>query len=274
MVQPQRNGPIRCQPSTGEWRDLLQRQVVPRPFADRIEARTPNLPRDSEALQAGEATIHALAELTQHCSDCRSCPLAEGRQQVVVGRGNPEARLMVIGEGPGAEEDASGLPFVGRSGQLLDRLLLEAGLDGERDLYIANIVKCRPPENRKPTAREMAACRPWLDQQIALIDPALIVLAGATALAGLMGIKGGISRLRGQWLPWGERQVLPVFHPAYLLRNPSRLPGAPLDLTLGDLVVVRQRLRQLQGPAAALAGPAARASMVERLGPPPDPRRM
>ena len=170
-------------------------------MADPIEARTPNLARNAEAHRAGEATIQALAELTQHCSGCRACPLAEGRQQVVVGRGNPEARLMVIGEGPGAEEDARGLPFVGRSGQLLDRLLLEAGLDRERDLYIANIVKCRPPENRKPTAREMAACRPWLDQQMALIDPALIVLAGATALAGLIGIKGGISRLRGQWLP-------------------------------------------------------------------------
>jgi DNA polymerase len=154
---------------------------------------------------------------------------------------------MVIGEGPGAEEDARGLPFVGRSGQLLDRLLAEAGLDINRDLYIANIVKCRPPDNRRPTAPEMAACRPWLDQQIALVDPALIVLAGATALEGLLGIKGGITRLRGQWRSWGKRELLPVFHPAYLLRHPSREPGKPIDLTLGDLKQVRQRLRVLNG---------------------------
>jgi DNA polymerase len=154
---------------------------------------------------------------------------------------------MVIGEGPGAEEDAQGLPFVGRSGQLLDRLLAEAGLARDHDLYIANIVKCRPPDNRRPTAREMAACRPWLERQIALVDPPLIVLAGATALEGLLGIKGGITRLRGQWQSWGKRQLLPVFHPAYLLRHPSRAPGKPIDLTLSDLEQVRQRLRQLDG---------------------------
>ncbi|MFM8524799.1 MAG: uracil-DNA glycosylase [Cyanobacteriota bacterium] len=185
-------------------------------------------------------------QLNRRCAACCACPLAESRSQVVVGRGNPEARLMVIGEGPGAEEDLRGLPFVGRSGQLLDRLLTEAGLDVSHDLYIANIVKCRPPENRRPTAREMAACRPWLDQQIALVDPSLIVLAGATALEGLLGIKSGISRLRGQWQRWGERQVLPVFHPAYLLRNPSRAPGSPIDLTLGDLTGVRRHLEQLR----------------------------
>ena len=187
----------------------------------------------------------ALEELRQACDACRACPLAASRQQVVIGRGNPAARLLVIGEGPGAEEDACGRPFVGRSGRLLDRLLEEAGLDSERDLYIANIVKCRPPENRRPTAREMAACRPWLDRQIERIDPALIVLAGATALQGLLGIKGGISRLRGQWHPWGQRQVLPVFHPAYLLRNPSQAAGAPIELTLRDLIGVRERLQQL-----------------------------
>ena len=195
----------------------------------------------------GAGKVGALAELHHRCSACRDCPLGEGRQQAVVGRGNPAARLMVFGEGPGAEEDAQGLPFVGRSGQLLDRLLAEAGLARDHDLYIANIVKCRPPDNRCPTAREMAACRPWLERQIALVDPPLIVLAGATALEGLLGIKGGLTRLRGQWQSWGKRQLLPVFHPAYLLRHPSRAPGKPIDLTLGDLEQVRQRLRQLDG---------------------------
>lgn len=201
-------------------------------------------PPNGGATAAGAAGgADSIAMLNRRCSDCRACPLAEGRQQVVVGRGNPGAQLLLIGEGPGADEDSSGLPFVGRSGQLLDRLLEEAGLDRHRDLYIANIVKCRPPGNRRPTAREMAACRPWLDRQIALIDPPLIVLAGATALEGLLGIKGGISRLRGRWQPWGERQLLPVFHPAYLLRHPRRGPGQPIDLTVEDLIAVRRRLR-------------------------------
>ncbi len=106
---------------------------------------------------------------------------------------------MVIGEGPGAQEDEQGLPFVGRSGQLLDRMLESVGINSNRDAYVCNIVKCRPPENRKPTALEMAACRPWLDQQIQLVNPAVILLAGATAVEGLLGIKGGISKLRGQW---------------------------------------------------------------------------
>jgi DNA polymerase len=244
MVQRQRNGPIRCQPSPGEWLDLLQRQVVPRPFTDRIEARTPNLPRDSEALQAGEATIHALAELTQHCSDCRSCPLAEGRQQVVVGRGNPEARLMVIGEGPGAEEDASGLPFVGRSGQLLDRLLSEAGLDGERDLYIANIVKCRPPNNRNPEPAEIASCLPFLHAQLAAVQPRLVLVLGSIASKTLFDNKG-ITSVRGRWqtLSWpggGSAPAMPTFHPAYLLRNPE-----DKTLTFADLKLVRLKMEEL-----------------------------
>lgn len=204
---------------------------------------------DTGVISAGsEAGTDSLAALNQQCAGCQACPLAASRQQVVVGRGNPQARLLLIGEGPGAEEDASGQPFVGRSGQLLDRLLAEAGLDPAHDLYIANIVKCRPPQNRRPTAQEMAACRPWLDRQIALIDPPLILLAGATAMQGLLGIKGGISRLRGQWQPWQGRQLLPLFHPAYLLRQPRRGPGQPIDLTLGDLIAARERLRAQADP--------------------------
>ena len=118
---------------------------------------------------------------------------------MVVSRGNPAARLMLIGEGPGAQEDSTGLPFVGRSGQLLDQLLAAAGIDSNRDAYVANVVKCRPPGNRKPTAAEMAACRPWLNHQIALVNPAVILLVGATALEGVLGIRGGITNLRGQW---------------------------------------------------------------------------
>jgi uracil-DNA glycosylase family 4 len=141
----------------------------------------------------------ALTDLEADCAACHRCPLAHGRQQVVISSGNPAARLMLIGEGPGAEEDACGLPFVGRSGRLLDALLAGAGIDRERDVYVCNVVKCRPPQNRRPSAAEMAACRPWLDRQIAAVDPALILLAGASALQAVLGIRGSDSRFVFIW---------------------------------------------------------------------------
>ena len=194
----------------------------------------------------------ALMALAQNCRDCRACGLAAGRQQVVVSRGNPQARLLLIGEAPGAQEDALGQPFVGRSGQLLDHLLAEAGLDPGRDVYIVNALKCRPPDNRKPTAAELAACKPWLEQQIALVDPPLIGLVGATALAAVLGIKAGITQLRGQWLVGegpllGGRSLMPLLHPSYLLRNPSLAEGKPRWLTATDLRLAAGRLRQLSG---------------------------
>jgi DNA polymerase len=183
-----------------------------------------------------------LEGLEADCADCRRCGLAAGRNRVVVSRGNPSARLMVIGEGPGAQEDATGLPFVGRAGQLLDQMLASVGLDSEREAYICNVVKCRPPDNRKPTPQEMAACRPWLARQIEAVDPAVILLAGATAMEGVLGIRGGITRLRGQWRQWEGRWLMPVFHPSYLLRNPSRQQGSPKWHTWQDLQEVRRRL--------------------------------
>ncbi|MEB3263593.1 MAG: uracil-DNA glycosylase [Synechococcus sp.] len=193
-----------------------------------------------------------LTGLADACAACRRCELGSQRQRVVVSRGNPQALLMVIGEGPGAQEDASGQPFVGRAGQLLDQMLASVAIDSNRDAYICNVVKCRPPDNRKPTPAEMAACLPWLEQQIRLVDPALILLAGATALEGLLGIRGGITRLRGQWHrndkpPLAGRQLMPIFHPSYLLRNASRQQGSPRWLTWRDLQEVR---RVLDGLAA------------------------
>jgi len=190
----------------------------------------------------------ALDRLAEACDGCRRCGLAASRSHVVVSRGNPRARLMVIGEGPGAQEDEQGSPFVGRSGQLLDRMLESVGIDSNRDAYVCNIVKCRPPENRKPTALEMAACRPWLDQQIQLVDPGVILLAGATAVEGMLGIKGGITKLRGQWRQWDGRWLMPIFHPSYLLRNASRERGSPKWLTWQDLQDVQRRLAQLAAP--------------------------
>jgi DNA polymerase len=162
-------------------------------------------------------------------------------------RGNPAARLMVIGEAPGAEEDRLGEPFVGRSGQLLDRLLVDAGIDGQLEAYFVNGLKCRPPQNRRPSSKELAACWPWLEQQIKWVDPALLLLVGATAVEALLGRRGAMGRLRGQWLP-GEghllqsRWLMPIFHPAYLLRNPSEQPQSPRWHTRADLGAVRLRL--------------------------------
>ena len=187
----------------------------------------------------------ALSNLQLQCSSCDRCGLAASRQQVVMARGNPAAPLMLIGEAPGQQEDESGRPYVGRAGQLLDQLLESAGLNSERDAYICNVVKCRPPDNRKPSRTEMAHCRPWLDQQIELIDPALIVLTGATAVEALLGIKGGITKLRGQWQQWNGRQLLPVLHPSYLLRFGSSAEGSPRWHTHKDLESVRHKLDQL-----------------------------
>ena len=194
-----------------------------------------------------DGTMESLDVLATECRQCRRCPLAEARSQVVIARGNPSARLLLIGEAPGADEDRLGLPFVGRSGQLLDRLLAEAGLDPKRDLYIVNAIKCRPPQNRRPTPAELAACMPWLERQIALVDPALILLVGATALQAVLGVKGGITRLRGQWHE-GEgsllvgRALMPILHPSYLLRNASEAEDSPRWHTRADLAAVRRRL--------------------------------
>jgi DNA polymerase len=171
---------------------------------------------------------------------------------VVVARGNPSARLLLIGEAPGAEEDRQGLPFVGRSGQLLDRLMADAGIDSQQDVYIVNGVKCRPPQNRRPSAGELAACRPWLEQQITLVDPTLVLLVGATALEAVLGIKGGITRLRGHWQRGqgpllAGRGLMPLLHPSFLLRNPSEAEGGPRWHTRADLAAVRRRLDEASG---------------------------
>lgn len=186
----------------------------------------------------------SLQRLGQLCASCRRCGLVDQRQQVVVGRGNPAARLMLIGEAPGADEDATGLPFVGRSGQLLDSLLQQAGLD---DLYICNAIKCRPPGNRRPTAAELTACRPWLAAQISMVAPDLVLLVGATALEAVLGIKGGITRLRGQWHQAASGplaavlagcRLMPILHPSYLLRFGREAEGSPRALTRLDLRAV------------------------------------
>ena len=158
-------------------------------------------------------------ELRATALSCTACRLCEQRTHVVFGMGDPRAELMFVGEGPGAEEDAQGLPFVGRSGKLLDRLMAEEmGLTRD-SAYIANVVKCRPPENRDPRPDEIAACRPFLERQIELIDPKVLVTLGNFASKLLLGTTTGITRLRGRAYAWGGRVLVPTLHPAAVLRG-------------------------------------------------------
>ena len=162
--------------------------------------------------------------------------------KIVVSRGNPFAKLMIIGEAPGAKEEEIGEPFVGRSGKLLDKLLQNSGIDINQDVYFCNVIKCRPPQNRRPTKIEIQENLPWLYQQIKLVNPRVIVLVGATALEAILKIKSRISILRGKWIDWEDRLVMPVFHPSYLLRNPSKEEGKPMSLTKSDFLKIKEKI--------------------------------
>ena len=152
--------------------------------------------------------------------DCTRCKLCNGRNRIVFGDGDPRARLMFIGEGPGSDEDRQGLPFVGRAGQLLNQIIKAMGYRRE-DVYIANIVKCRPPDNRAPQPDETAACTPFLFRQIEIIRPEVIVTLGSPASQALLESSAGITKLRGTFREFRGIPVMPTFHPAYLLRNPA-----------------------------------------------------
>lgn len=186
-----------------------------------------------------------LEETKRIASTCTRCRLSQGRTQVVFGSGNPHAKLMLIGEGPGQTEDETGLPFVGRAGQLLTKIFESVNLDRERDVYICNIVKCRPPENRRPQKDEAEACRPYLEAQLHYVNPKIILLAGATAVEGILGRTDPMNRIRGTWIEWRGRKVMPIFHPSYLLRNQSKAVGSPKWLMWQDIQEVRKAFDQL-----------------------------
>ncbi|NJO80847.1 MAG: uracil-DNA glycosylase [Cyanobacteria bacterium RM1_2_2] len=190
-------------------------------------------------------TYSGMEEISLHCNQCHRCGLGATRTHAVVGRGNPQAPILIVGEGPGQNEDETGLPFVGKAGQLLDKILESVKLT-EADVFIGNIVKCRPPGNRTPTQEEMDACRPYLLEQIRLVDPHIILLTGASAVRGLVGDKRGITKIRGEWIEWEGRMCMPVFHPAYLLRNPSREKGSPKWLMWQDIQTVRAKLDEIR----------------------------
>ena len=171
---------------------------------------------ESTAPQAG-----SLEELRSFIGDCRRCKLCAGRTNIVFGVGNPSAKLMFVGEGPGRDEDLQGEPFVGRAGQLLTDIITKGiGLKRE-DVYIANVVKCRPPDNRNPEPDEVAACEPFLKKQIDLICPEIIVGLGKFAVQTLLQSKVPITKVRGNWHSYHGIKLMPTFHPAYLLRNPA-----------------------------------------------------
>ena len=173
--------------------------------------------------------VTRLALLAEEARACTRCVLHEKRRQAVFARGDPFSDLCFVGEGPGADEDAQGFPFVGAAGQLLDKMIAAMGYRRD-EVYICNIVKCRPPSNRKPEPEEMASCMPYLTQQLALIQPKVIVALGATAVQGLFGTTEGITRLRGKWkLYKGAIPLMPTFHPAYLLRSPATRSARGVD---------------------------------------------
>lgn len=161
-----------------------------------------------------------LAEIREEMGDCRRCKLARGRTHLVFGEGSPQARLMFVGEAPGAEEDLQGRPFVGQAGQLLNNMLNKLGLRRE-DVYIANVVKSRPPGNREPEADEVTACLPFLIKQIESIRPSVIVTLGRVATHNLLKTTTPLTKLRGNWQKFQNIRVMPTFHPSYLLRFPK-----------------------------------------------------
>lgn len=185
-----------------------------------------------------------LKDIEKEVQQCKSCPLYISRNNVVFSDGSNKAKIMLIGEAPGADEDKQGKPFVGRAGKLLNEFLKLAGINRNEDLYIANTIKCRPPENRKPAKEEKAACERFLHAQIKTINPKVIVLCGATAMESFLDKKLKISKVRGEFFEnikgYEGIKFIPILHPSYLLRQHSTETGSPRDLTLKDLIKIKK----------------------------------
>jgi len=196
------------------------RPVVAASAAPRAPARAAAIARDLFAAP-GLAETGSLEELRTFIGDCQRCKLAGHRTQIVFGVGNPRARLVFAGEAPGRDEDLKGEPFVGRAGQLLTEIITKGMKLRREDVYIANVIKCRPPENRNPEPDEVACCEPFLIRQLELIRPEVVVALGKFAVQTLLGTKEPITRLRGRWHDYHGIPLMPTFHPAYLLRNPA-----------------------------------------------------
>lgn len=181
-----------------------------------VEQKSPREIRSKSAARP----YNSLEEIRRQLEACCCCKLGATRKNLVFGEGNPQAELVFVGEGPGADEDEQGRPFVGRAGQLLNDIIKAMKLRRE-EVYICNIVKCRPPANREPEADEVAACLPYLLAQLEIIKPKFIITLGAPATRTLLNTKEPMHKLRGRFYPWGESRLMPTYHPAYLLRNPA-----------------------------------------------------
>ena len=191
----------------------------------------------------------SLEEVIKALKRMKDDPLADAGTNIVISRGNPNARLLIIGEAPGPEENIKGKPFVGRAGQMLDKVLQAADFDPEKDVYITNSVFRMPPGTdgkpfRKPTNQEIEYYRPYVFEIIRLIDPLVILLTGNVASQSVLG-KTGITSLRGKWTQMEERWIMPIFHPSYLLRNPAKSPGSPKALMWEDIRKVRRKYDEL-----------------------------
>lgn len=235
--------------ATGDWEPRAPREYTeaappaadagapePGPF---VQAAEP--PAAEDPALAGLASAPDMDALRVLWGDCARCPLSAGRNHLVFGEGAVPAELMFVGEGPGEQEDLQGRPFVGRAGELLTKMIEAMGLSRER-VFIANVVKCRPPGNRDPEPGEVGACLPVLRAQIRLIRPRVIVSLGRVSAQTLLETSAPISRLRGQWQRFGDVDLLPTFHPAYLLRSPEKKKEAWQDLQR-----VMERLREPHG---------------------------
>ena len=196
--------------------------------------------------------MRTLEEAALDASTCTRCRLSQGRTQVVYGVGDPNADLMFIGEAPGFHEDKQGEPFVGAAGQLLNQLLAEIGIARE-DVYINNTVNCRPPGNRDPLPDELEACKPWLDERVAIIDPAVVVTLGNWATRYILGKQVSISRVRGQRFPWSGRTVIPTFHPAAVLHGGGQASNQMTALR-ADFQEIRRALAERPQPAEEQLG--------------------
>ena len=187
-----------------------------------------------------------LKEIKEKCLNCTKCQLSKTRTNVVFSDGIPNSKLMLIGEAPGYYEDMKGLPFVGKAGQLLDKIFASVGLSRENDVYICNTIKCRPPENRNPEIEEKEACREFLNAQIEILKPRIILICGGVALNSMLPAEKGITSVRGKWFdgPYGAK-MMPIFHPSYLLRNDSREKGSPKWLMWQDIQEIKREYDKL-----------------------------
>jgi uracil-DNA glycosylase family 4 len=213
---------------SGEELDGETNSEIETSSASAMTTTASEAPRVSEVVDRATA----LAAIREDLGDCKRCPLHKlGRKQIVFGVGNPNAEIMFIGEGPGADEDEQGIPFVGRAGQLLNNMIRAMGLNRE-DVYIANVVKCRPPGNRTPEREECDICSPFLLRQIAVVNPKVIVALGAVAAKNLLQINDSMNNLRGRLYDFRDSKLVVTYHPAYLLRDPRQKKEAWKDLQI------------------------------------------